>query len=58
MGVMSFGPASVFSMDALNHEAVAAWLCSIFVPVIMVCVITGLETVWRQVGEWGDLSIE
>lgn len=60
MGVMTFGPARVFSMDALNlnHEAMAAWLGLILVPVIMVGVITGLETVWRQVGEWGDLSIE
>jgi hypothetical protein len=59
MGVMSFGPARVFSMDALNlnHEAVVVWLGLILVPVIFFAVVTGLETVWRQVGEWGDLSI-
>jgi hypothetical protein len=58
MGVMSLGPARVFNMDALHDEAVAAWLGLILVPFIMLVVVTGLETVWRQVGEWGDLSIE
>jgi len=58
MGVMRLGPARIFKMDALNDEAVAVWVGLIAVPVIMLGVTTGMETVWRQLGEWGELSIE
>jgi hypothetical protein len=58
MAVMGFGAARVFNMAALNDEAVAAWVGLIAVPIIMLGVTMGMETVWRQIGEWGDLSIE
>jgi hypothetical protein len=47
-GLMSFGPAQVFSRDALTSEAVVAWLMLLVVPVIFFGVVTQLETKWLR----------
>jgi hypothetical protein len=57
-GLLSFGPTHVFSTSALTDEAVIAWLGLILVPAIVLGVITQLETVWRQDGEWAMVPIE
>ncbi len=55
---MSFVSADVFNMPALTDKAMIAWLGLILVPVIMFGVITQLEAVSCQDGEWDRLTIE
>jgi hypothetical protein len=57
-GLISFGPTHVFSTSALTDEAIIAWVGPILVPGILFAVVTGLEPMWLQIGEWNDLSLD